>query len=181
MLQYPFNPLEEKEGLEVLEACRAHGVGFIAMKPFGGGMLDDASACVRFLLQYPDVAADPGFEALREVEEVVRLAEGPGGLTAADRAAIGRWRAELGGRFCHRCCYCQPCPQGVSIMPLMTMETILRRLPLETVRDGWPGQAAATAGGCTECGECEQRCPYGLPIRQRIREGVEVWRRVTAG
>jgi Fe-S oxidoreductase len=24
--------------------------------------------------------------------------------------------------------------------------------------------------GCTECGECEERCPYGLPVMELIRE-----------
>ncbi len=32
--------------------CEEKNTGFIAMKPFGGEMLDDASACVRFLMQY---------------------------------------------------------------------------------------------------------------------------------
>jgi predicted aldo/keto reductase-like oxidoreductase len=26
---------------------------------------------------------------------------------------------------------------------------------------------------CSECGECEERCPYDLPIREMISERVE--------
>jgi predicted aldo/keto reductase-like oxidoreductase len=28
------------------------------------------------------------------------------------------------------------------------------------------------AAECTECGECEERCPYHLPIRDMIAEHV---------
>ena len=28
------------------------------------------------------------------------------------------------------------------------------------------------AANCTECGECEERCPYHLPIREMIAEYV---------
>jgi hypothetical protein len=179
VLQYPFNLLEEKEGLEVLEACRARGVGFIAMKPFGGGMLDNAPACIRFLMQFPDVATDPGFETIREVEEVAALAAGPAGMTGGDRAAAHRLRRELGDRFCHRCGYCLPCPQEVSIVTLMTMDTLLKRFPVEKRLNDWPEKAARTAALCNECGACEERCPYRLPIRIRIQEGAAAFRRAT--
>jgi uncharacterized protein len=183
-IQWPFNFMVEEEGYRVLEACRRHDVGFIAMKPFGGGMLDDASACVRFLLQFPDVALDPGFEREEEIAEVVSLADEEGrgavGPTAEDRAVVERLRRELGTRFCHRCGYCSPCPQGVSIVPLMTMRSLIRRFSREQVTSGWAKDAAATVERCTECGECESKCPYELEIRKGIREGAEAFRKLAA-
>ena len=29
------------------------------------------------------------------------------------------------------------------------------------------------ASECSDCGECEERCPYQLPIREMIAEQVE--------
>ena len=31
------------------------------------------------------------------------------------------------------------------------------------------------ANDCTECGECEPRCPYGLPIREMIKESYHLF------
>jgi predicted aldo/keto reductase-like oxidoreductase len=31
----------------------------------------------------------------------------------------------------------------------------------------------AKATECVDCGECEQRCPYHLPIREMIKEQAE--------
>jgi hypothetical protein len=30
------------------------------------------------------------------------------------------------------------------------------------------------ASDCTECGECEERCPYLIPIREMLAEAVEL-------
>jgi predicted aldo/keto reductase-like oxidoreductase len=185
VIQWPFNFMVEEEGRKVLESCRRHDVGFIAMKPFGGGMLDHAAACIRFLLQFPDVALDPGFERAEEVAEVLSLAseEDRGRVepTAADRAAMERLKGELGRRFCHRCGYCSPCAQGVAIIPLMTMESLIRRFTRDQVTSGWAKDAAASVERCTECGACEKKCPYELPIRKGIREGAAAYGRLLPG
>jgi predicted aldo/keto reductase-like oxidoreductase len=185
VIQWPFNFMVEDEGRKVLEACRRRDVGFIAMKPFGGGMLDNAAACVRFLLQFADVALDPGFERAEEIVEVLSLAgeeeRGRVEPTAADRTVMERLKGELGTRFCHRCGYCSPCPQGVSIVPLMTMESLIRRFTREQVTSGWAKDAAASAARCTECGACEKKCPYDLPIRKGIREGAAAFGRLSPG
>ncbi len=31
-----------------------------------------------------------------------------------------------------------------------------------------------TAEDCAECGECEEKCPYDIPIMERIREAHKV-------
>jgi predicted aldo/keto reductase-like oxidoreductase len=172
VLQYPFNFIVEEEGREILELCRQRDVGFIAMKPFAGGALADASACIRFLLQFPGLVTDPGFETLEEVAEVTALARENAPLSPRDRDTILRLRRELGTRFCRRCGYCSPCPQGVQIIPLMTMDSFIRRFPRDRLDSGWSGEARASLENCNECGSCEERCPYKLPVREQIREGA---------
>ena len=36
-------------------------------------------------------------------------------------------------------------------------------------------RAVASIEKCTECGQCETKCPYKLPIRQEIRKGAETF------
>ena len=60
------------------------------------------------------------------------IAEGDAAFTPAERAEMERIRAELGKRFCRRCQYCLPCPEGVPVTPLMIMPTSWKRLPSDT-------------------------------------------------
>jgi predicted aldo/keto reductase-like oxidoreductase len=175
VIQWPFNFVMVDRGQKVLEKCKANDIGFIAMKPFGGGVFEDAGLCIRFLLQYPQVAPDPGFEKIEEVEEVVQLASRAESLSSKDKIQIERLRKELGTRFCRRCGYCMPCPEGINIALLMTMDSIIKRMPPEAVI-GWLSEHVKTVDNCTECGQCESKCPYNIPIIQRIREGVGLFR-----
>ena len=94
-------------------------------------MLDDASACVRFLMQYEGAAANPGFEKIAEIEEVVGIVEKAFPLSHRDLASIKRLKELLGDYFCRRCGYCKPCEQGIDIVALMAIESIVKRVPLD--------------------------------------------------
>jgi predicted aldo/keto reductase-like oxidoreductase len=171
-MQFPFNFISHDISVKVLAQARRFDTGIIAMKPFGGGMIPHIDVCLRYLLQFPDVAPDPGFERVEEVEEVVRIVEGIGAFTEEDRERIASAMTELGPRFCRRCEYCGPCPQGVSIVPVMTVESVMKRLPKGNVVGGWVSSAVASHDKCTDCGECETKCPYKLPIREMMRENA---------
>jgi predicted aldo/keto reductase-like oxidoreductase len=177
VLQFPFNFVVEDEGRELVDACRREEIGFIAMKPLGGGALEDASACIRFLLGIPNIVADPGFEHIEEVDEVLSLWKEGAALSEENRRTIARLRRELGTRFCRRCGYCQPCPQGVKIVSLMTMETLVKRFPAGRLAEDWIAGAAESVEKCIECGDCEEKCPYELSIMEEIRRGAESFRR----
>lgn len=174
VLQYPFNFIVAEEGEVILEQCRERDIGFIAMKPFAGGVLASASPCIRFLLQFDSLVTDPGFERSAEVEEVAALARENKPLSVQDREIIHQLRRELGNRFCRRCGYCSPCPHSVQIIPLMTMDSIVKRFSMEFLKSGWPDEAAMSVEKCIECGECEDKCPYQLPIMEQIRQGAEI-------
>jgi predicted aldo/keto reductase-like oxidoreductase len=172
VIQWPFNFIVVEDGEKVLKQCRAKDIGFIAMKPFGGGMLDNAQACVRFQLRYPEVVFDPGFESVGQIREVVALCQKQTALTQEDYAVIRRLKAELGKSFCRRCGYCMPCPNGVAIIPLMTVKSFMRRFHPQRLLSGNYPKAIATHTQCTECGECEEKCPYNLEIIKGIQEGA---------
>jgi len=172
ILQFPFNFIAHDISIKVLDKAREKGIGIIAMKPFGGGMIPHVDICLRYLLQFPDIAPDPGFETVEEVEQVVRLAEKITAFTDEDRIKIEQAMAELGPRFCRRCEYCGPCPRKVAIVPIMTMQSMLKRLPRQSIINGWVGGAVKSHDACTECGECEKKCPYHLPIIDMMKENV---------
>ena len=102
-------------------------------------------------------------------------------LTDDDWAKMDAIRDELGNRFCRQCMYCMPCPNGVEIWLLTYMENLFRLWPRERVVSGWFADAAETATKCVQCGECEERCPYGLPIRELIKENAEFYERQVSG
>jgi uncharacterized protein len=171
-IQFPFNFVATEPADALVALAQQHDVGFIAMKPFGGGMLGNAPVAIKYLLQFPGVVPDPGFETVDEIEEVVRIAEGPLRLTEGDVQAMERIRSEVEARFCHRCQYCEPCPNEIPIPLILNLRSFYRRFPRESFFGGGVADGVAKARECQECGECETRCPYHLPIRAMLVENV---------
>jgi predicted aldo/keto reductase-like oxidoreductase len=171
-VQFPFNFVTREPAQQLVPLAREHDMGFIAMKPLGGGLLSDANLCIKYLLQFDNVIPDPGIQRLEEIEEIAGIVAGSWELTPEEWHAIEHIRDEVGTRFCRRCGYCEPCPQGVRISTVMNMRSFWQRIPAERLAAGWLAEAAASAGQCIECGECEEQCPYQLPIRLMLVENV---------
>ncbi|MBW2177959.1 MAG: 4Fe-4S dicluster domain-containing protein, partial [Deltaproteobacteria bacterium] len=76
--------------------------------------------------------------------------------------------------FCHRCEYCMPCEQGVQIPSVLIYLAVAKRIS----RDGaalWLDKAMQTVDDCIECGECEEKCPYDLPIADLLKENLALY------
>jgi predicted aldo/keto reductase-like oxidoreductase len=175
-LMFPLNFVACEAADELLPLCREHNVGFIAMKPIGGGMLDNAVIAVKYLLQYDDVLILAGIEKEEEIDEIAGVLAGLPGLTDAERREMEWVRKELGTRFCRRCDYCKPCPEGVPISLVMITKSFLRRMPIERLATGWFADGMKDAENCTRCGECLSKCPYGLPIPDMIEENLALFK-----
>jgi len=173
-VQFPFNFVTNEAATELIPLAQEHDVGFISMKPMAGGLLDNAVLAIKYLLQFDSIVPDPGIERIEEIEEIVDIVQGPWELTSQEQREIERIRAEVGTRFCRRCGYCEPCPQGVSIVTIMNLPSFRKRLPAERFSTGWIAEALESAENCIECGECEEKCPYDLPIREMIVENMEL-------
>jgi len=172
-VMFPFNFIASEPAVDLLSLAREHDVGFIAMKPLAGGRLDNVAVAFKYLLQFPDVVLIPGIEKVSEIEEIVHVVQGPRQMTAAEQVEIERLKQELGKTFCRRCDYCQPCEQGIPISVVMNYATFGRRMPAKDVfGPGFVVDAMDKAADCTKCGDCEERCPYKLPIREMMEEYV---------
>jgi uncharacterized protein len=171
-IMFPFNFITDEAATELLPLCRQHDVGFIVMKPLAGGMVDNARIAFKYLLQFKDAVAIPGIEKIAEIEEIFGYYQGKATMSAAEKREMKEIKEGLGKHFCHRCDYCQPCTTGIPISMIMTAGSFYRRLPTERFFNEMMAGAMKKAADCSECGECEKRCPYNLPIRAKMKEQV---------
>ena len=172
-IMFPFNFIACEPADELLPLCREHDVGFIAMKPLAGGMLDNVTIAFKYLFQFPDLVPIPGIEKIHEIEEIFQLLERRRQMTETEQQKMQRLRDELGTRFCRRCDYCQPCTEEIPISMVMTSASFFKRMPPERFFSGFISEGLEKAANCTDCGECEERCPYNLPIREMMAEQVK--------
>lgn len=167
-VQFPFNFIEDGAKSDLRELAGEMNVGFIVMKPFAGGMIDNAPIVFKFLRQFTDMLPIPGFDSPEGVDEIVALYGKENVITDADRALMDKYRAELGKEFCRRCEYCQPCPHGVNITPAMGYQVLSRRMSPGVAFD-FARSAMESVEKCVECGVCVKRCPYDLPIPKMLK------------
>lgn len=175
-VQVGFNFMSTEPIDELIPLTQEMDAGFIAMKPMAGGMFTDARLSFRFLAQYPTVVPIPGIEKAGEIEEIVGIVksnyEKVEPLTQKELRAIESVKEELGKQFCHRCDYCQPCPEKIAISAVLVYMSFTKRMTNKQVLEGWVAKAVEKGKSCTECGQCEERCPYELPIRELIKENI---------
>ena len=178
-VQFPFNFIEKEPADELFKIASDQDMGIIAMKPLGGGIIDRADLCFRFLQQYPNVLPIPGFASIDEIDEVIGFYENPKPLSDDDTKAMDTIRAELGDKFCHRCGYCMPCEQGVAITEVMGYRSMAKRfspdVAIRLVR-----KAMTTVEGCIECGECLEKCPYHIDIPEALQYNLKLYKELEA-
>ena len=174
VVQIPFNFVDTESEKEIIPLTRRMNLGFIAMKPLGGGLLEDVNLALRYLAQFPSIVPDPGIEKIEEMEEIIQIVEDPRPLSREEKKEIQKIREELGKEFCHRCDYCQPCPQGIPISQVLIVKSIVKRMPWQRVFE-FIEPAVQKARECTECEECIERCPYDLAIPELLKKNTAFW------
>ena len=174
-LMIPYNYLTTEPEKELLPLSKKHDVGTIIMKPFGGGAFSNANTAMKFVLNNPNVdIVIPGMMTTQEVEENFMVWQGDWTLTEKEKELIERDKLELGEQFCRACNYCQPCPQGIPISFILRAEKqMLRRMGWSESRVKSVKAAKEKLDTCIECGQCEERCPYELPIGDLLPKVME--------
>ena len=173
-----------------IERAGELGVGVVAMCALAGGLLaapsatlqdlipggsaTSAAAGLKFVLANPAVScACSGMATPEQVRENAATADSFDGLSATEwsqvRAILDEFRS-LQERFCTSCGYCMPCPNGVDIpenFRLYNHDQIygLRSWAQDQYRNM---DAGKRADRCTECAECESKCPNQIPIPSQL-------------
>lgn len=168
-VQIPFNFVDDTAAEEIIPLAKELDMGFIAMKPMGGGLLEDAEPSFRYLMQFDNIVPDPGIEKIEEIEEIVKLYADRRPLTDSDRAVMQQLREELGTSWCHRCDYCQPCPEGIRISTILVAKGSVKRMTKERAM-AMLGPAIEQSKNCAECRDCVPRCPYDLDIPELLKQ-----------
>jgi predicted aldo/keto reductase-like oxidoreductase len=167
-----FSFLEPQAREKIIPKAIEKNVGVIAMKPFSGGVIEDARLALKYALSEPGVLVLAGMEHPALFDLNWKLLREGGRLSEAETGEIAEMQRRYQKVFCRRCDYCQPCSEDIPIQIVLGIRSVVKRMGKELVEQGPFGDAIEKARNCTECGDCLSRCPYELPIPDLIRENV---------
>ena len=193
--------LLDQSNEEVFAYAHEHGMATTVMGPVGGGRLGEHSdelikaapagvmstpeLALRFVLSNPNInAAFSGMCEIEEIDENVAAASVETPLTPEQRARVlkvVKEKTALAEAYCTSCNYCQPCENNVAISSILNAMALhkvwgltrLARKQYSVLGKGPRAGKAEPATACTECGDCEEKCPQKIPIRERIKEAHE--------
>lgn len=169
-IMFPYN-FVELQAADLIKRCAEKGKGFICMKPLAGGAIEDAPLAMRFIASNKDITVNiPGMATEEELKQNVAAACDPTPLSEDELNEAQHIRDTLGNQFCRRCNYCQPCTMGINISFCFTINGYLTRYGLKDWAIGRYKGMAVEPNACIECGMCESRCPYHLPIIKMLKD-----------
>ncbi len=180
-LQFPFSYLSGERELALADKCKAHNMGFIAMKALAGGIITNSRAAYAFIGQYDNVLPIWGIQREKELSEWLSFMDDTPVMTDELTELIRKDTEQLAGNFCRGCGYCMPCPQGIQINNCARMSLMLRRAPSEAwLNETWQRNMKQIEN-CVNCGACKSKCPYELDTPALLRANYEDYKRVLAG
>ena len=161
---------------EFMAKARKKKIGVLGMKSFGGGRVDNARVCLKFLKNYSEIFPCIGIERTEEMVENLSIWKEDGSMTDEDEYELERLKELLGNKFCRGCDYCMPCPQGINIHLVSFLKVLSRQMLRDKVVTPKNTEAVNRAELCTECRECVEKCPYNLDIPEMLKENITFYR-----
>jgi len=182
VLMHPINILGDAESAKkgLCRACANFGIGLVAMKPFAGGDIFQREKpispiqCISYTLSQPGVST-----ALVGVKNVEELEADLAFLDATDEekdfaSVIEDFRQGLEGT-CVYCNHCLPCPPTIDIAVVMRLLVPAERWGVDDALQADYDALPAKASDCIECGDCMERCPFGVDVIARMRKAAEAF------
>lgn len=167
--------------------CEQEDVGITVMKGYAGGRLFDAKRspfgvamtpvqCIHYVLTRPAVATImAGMETVEQVRDAVHYEEATQEEKDYATVLAGAPKYAFEGQ-CTYCGHCKPCPMGIDIA------MVNKFYDLATMQDEMPGSVKShyllldvKAASCISCRSCEARCPFGVPISDRMEKAAELF------
>lgn len=172
---------------ELYALCEQTGTGLTVMKPYAGGRLLaadtspfgvalTAAQCIHYALTRPAVASVmAGFSSVEHVADAASYEDAtPDERDYASVLADAPSHAYFGQ--CTYCGHCAPCTVGIDIA------TANKYYDLAVMQDEVPDSLRehyraldATAADCTACRACEERCPFGVKIADKMGKAAELF------
>ncbi len=183
---------EELSGIDPERAalyrlCEEKDVGITVMKGFFGGRLFDASTspfgtvftpaqCIHYALTRPGVCSILcGYDTKEQVDAAVSYETADESekdyASVIASAPLHSYRGQ-----CTYCGHCKPCPMDIDIA------MVNKFYDLAAVQPSVPQSLRAhyedlprRAGDCVGCGNCEERCPFGVKITERMEMASQLF------
>ena len=176
LLQFPYSYLSGSKEQELVDKCRAKGMGFVAMKAMAGGLIRNGTAAAAWMARQEGVVPIWGVQHEWELDQFLACVKQTPELSEEYQAVINQDRAELAGGFCRGCGYCMPCPVDIEINTCARINLLVRRAPSASwLNDHWQGEMKKIEN-CLHCGKCASKCPYGLDTPKLLQENYkEYW------
>jgi predicted aldo/keto reductase-like oxidoreductase len=197
-IQYNYYDEHYQAGKEGLIYAGSKGLGVVVMEPLRGGKLTDpipeeiqaiwdsaevkrtpAEWGLRWVWNHPEVSVVlSGMSSMSQVVENVKLANdgNPNSLSRKELAIIDQVKEtykEMVKIDCTGCAYCMPCETGVNIPANFSMynDMFVFKTASEVSALSYnmflrPEQKASN---CTGCGECEEKCPQQIKIKDGLK------------
>lgn len=186
-------------GLEGLHYSASKGLPVVIMEPLKGGSLvnnlpnevtellkEDGSGinpvrlALRYLYSLPEATVIlSGVSSMEQLKEDIEIFNSmpSGPLNDKELMLVNRVKDLLKSKIvigCTGCGYCMPCPSGVAIPDLFKSYNdvhMFNQLKLSKIfyQDVFTN-GKKDASQCTECGQCEEKCPQRLEIIQGLKD-----------
>lgn len=178
---------EELKGIaperdELYRICERENVGITVMKGYAGGRLFSAEhspfgvaltpvQCLHYALTRPAVAAVMvGCRTPEEVDAAVAYENATDDQKDYATVLANAPSHAYSGQ-CTYCGHCAPCPSYIDIAmvnKLYDLATLQDEIPATVLAHY--SELSANASDCIGCKACEKRCPFGVPITERMIE-----------
>ncbi len=177
----------DDERAELYRMCEEKNVGITVMKGFAGGRLFDAKRspfgvclspvqCIHYALTRPGVASILcGYDTKEQVDLAVHYEnaseEEKDYATVLANAPLHSYRGE-----CTYCGHCKPCVAHLDIAMINKYYDLAVMQPAvpATIRSHYE-LLEHKASECIICKACESRCPFEVPIAERMKKTAELF------
>lgn len=174
----------DPERAELYQVCEQHGIGITVMKGYEGGRLFSPQTspfgvaltlvqCIHYALTRPGVASIlAGYDSTEHVAQAVAYETATS--KEKDYASVlahAPHHAYTGQ--CTYCGHCAPCPAGIDVAmvnKLYDLATMQEEVP-STIKAHYESLSAG-AKDCIACGGCEVRCPFDVPVVERMKRAT---------